>query len=342
MNSDYQRPSGRRFVTKQLAFRNPYYHRPSSSDQRRRKVRILILLGLIFFIAAAYLLCFSPLLIFAEISIEGGGLDRVSYIKNKVELYLAGKTLGFLPHDNFLLLIPSRLKRGLEKDLENFISLEYLAVKKRFPRTLLITFKERTAELILRQGTELYLVDGQGVVISRQEIGTGKQTDSSDGTDAKALPYPFFQLDKSFSITLGERIIPSDLARAILAVSHSFPQRFGEIPFDYFEVLVRKCPVSIPESPVENKNIETNTNENSNINSTVIGQKKEILPDCTTQPLLEFSLVVKDGPSIIFSSTQSIEEQLNSLGLTLKEKLDNKLEQLDYVDLRYLPRVYYK
>ncbi|MDD5567303.1 MAG: hypothetical protein PHH01_03865 [Patescibacteria group bacterium] len=344
-------PSTRRFITKQLVYRNPYFPRESAPDRRKRHRKLWTFLGLIIFGAVVYFLIFSSLFRIKNIQVAGGTDDRISSIRSLTNDYLDHKTLGIFPRDNWLIISTSNLKSSLEREIVKKISLEYLKVTKRFPRSLIIDFKERTAQLIVQSNSRSYLVDNQGVVVSEQflteEVKTQDQN-NVNATEQTKSPYPIIRHGKKETISIGQQIFPSALAQAILEVNQMFTDRFEDLLIDHFETIYRECVKIEPAKPTNtNKNANSNANTNENANTEINENTNASIDDsedeeCVDQPITEFSLVTPDGLIIYFSSTLSVVEQINSLSMSLNDKLKNMVKDLKYIDLRYIPRVYYK
>ncbi len=340
--------SSRRFVTKQLNYRNPYFPRESFSEKRKRRQRFIVIGIIIVCLAVSYFLFISPVFQIREITVEGGTTDRISFIENRVDEYLQGKMLGVIKNDNWFLVSSNRLKNWLDKDLMNKISLETLTIEKAFPHTIHVTFRERTAQLILQADNQSYLLDRQGYVISEQYLNPVVET--KEGAPAAEEPsktiYPILRHETKSAVSIGQQIIPAALAQSILETNRMFLEKYQEISIDHFETIVRDCP-DLPKTDETETTTNENTNSDDTINSNIETNtneeviEKEIVP-CTEQPMVEYIVVVPSGVKLYFSSKYSTNDQIGAFTVSYNDKIGGLFDRLTYIDLRYPGRVYYK
>lgn len=341
--------SRRRFVTKQLNYRNPYFPRESTADRRKRHRRLITIGITVLLIALAYFLLISPVFQIREITVEGGTTDRISFIEGRVDEYLRGKSLGIFKNDNWFINSSNRTKAWLENDLSNKISLDSLIIEKIFPRTIKVKFRERTAQIILEVNGRTYLLDKLGYVISEQYLNpvvVPKEGEPAAPVQQKPN-YPVVRYSETESVTIGRQVLPAVLVQSILDTNHDWLEKYDDISIDHFETIVRDCPIlSKPDETVTNTNTNTNlnnninSNQNENTNEEVI--EKEVVP-CTEQPMMEYILVVPTtGVKLYFSSKYPTNDQINAFNTAYSGKVGGLFNKLKYIDLRYPGRVYYK
>lgn len=126
-------------------------------------------------------------------------------------------------------------------------------------------------------------------------------------------PLPDLPLVKNIaseSSGIGQVALKPKFAQTVLNLHRMIHQRFSEWIIKSYSPTLRECP-----------------------------------PDTECQAASEMELSVEIGETtttdIYFSTELSLEDQINALGLLLTQKINN-LESVEYIDLRYLPRAFYK
>ena len=116
-----------------------------------------------------YVLLFSPFMQLQKMSIMGNNEIDSAEIESATNAYLAGKYLGFLPKNNFLLVSTKLLEKNL---LSSFKKVRLAKVAKKFPDTLEIQVEERKSLLVWCSGEECYLIDDQGFAYQEADFAS--------------------------------------------------------------------------------------------------------------------------------------------------------------------------
>lgn len=248
---------------------------------------IFVFLTVIFVIACAWVIFFSPFLQINDISLEGVQvLSRDEIMSNIAESY-SGKYMGILPKNNLLLFPEQLVMRNLGG---RFRKISEIKVERKFPNIVKITIKERDALLVWCSGGPCYIIDENGYAYSGADFESPElqQNNLVVVTNTSAKP-----------VDLGQQVFKKD----------------------YID-FINKARTDLAEE-----------------------QGFDMSGECSTPSALaeEVSCKTKDNVGIFLSMGLPLGETMKTLALFLKKELpDNDRNKLEYLDLRFENRVYYK
>ncbi len=332
MNEDNNWRSSRRFVTKQINYRNPYFQRETPVEKKKRHEKLTASIFILLFAVILYFILFSKYFRISELNVSNANSQNINYVEAITDDYLNMKYALIFPKDNWFLLSPSSLEAYIEREVVNKFSLASVEVDKKFPNKVNVVFKERTAELLIENQNSTYLLDNQGVVISEYYNITETEGDAQDETRL-----PLIKINDEILVSIGKNSLPAEMVNAIINAGEILPRRLPDIKIDHFSIIPRECEPS--EKPAEQISLDNSGLENLNVNS---NSEPEPEIECDKFDLNEFSVVTYDGFSIYFTVRDDITYQVNNLYLAVNEKIKTRLDQLNYIDLRFLPKIYYK
>jgi hypothetical protein len=333
------------------------------SKTRRRKIYFwctgVLLIGL------GYLLAFSGLFRITNISVSGATPEHERLVRESVSVILQRRRWLVLPGNNGLWISPERLAQNLLDILNGQASFEELKVTKPMVKKITVAVKERTAALLWQAAAKQYfLLDGRGVVLSPVTI--------SDEQPAPDLP--LVKNVAKAATTIGAEILTAAQAETITTGVQLFKQRFPELAVNYATPINRESVRTVcadDSTPTNsNRNINTNSNANRNTNTNSSSQNANIRPSnanlnsnaasdtnsgsnsnaaapceaeevSTSRYAREILVNVAKDTDIYFSADEPVESQINAVGLLLNEKISD-IDKVSYIDVRYLPRAYYK
>ncbi len=134
--------------------RNPYPKESPHTLKTRIELGIFFLL-----ILSIFFLCFfHPFFQIRNVSFSGLSRIQESKIQEFTQTILQGNTLFFLPKKNYFLLN----KKKLESSLQNEFSFEKLSIEKKFPHILIIRVEEKIPALVYDNQKNYLLLGKQG------------------------------------------------------------------------------------------------------------------------------------------------------------------------------------
>jgi cell division septal protein FtsQ len=358
----------RKYVSQQLQFRNPYFPRTTPVEKKSRRLKIYLWLGVIVLVGAVYLITFSSIFRINDIKVTGATADHESRIRQALTELLKEKRWLVIPGDNGLWVNPERLSQTIQDQLSNQASFKDMSIAKPKLKELSVTVKERTAELLWQVNPkEFFLLDSGGVVFSPITV-----------SDEQPVPdLPLIKNVTKATTTINSEIITSAQAETIIATNQQLRQRFPELTVNYATPIIRESVRTVCTKPTTDSNTNSNTNSNrnlntnsntnrsnsstknanvspanTNLNSNVASDTNTNLnlnptAPCETEEVAtsryakEILVNVAKDTDIYFSADESVESQINAIGVLLNEKIPD-VNKISYIDVRYLPRAYYK
>lgn len=352
----------RKYVSQQLQFRNPYFPRttPVETKSRRRKL-FLWLIGLAV-LSLIFLFTFSGVWRISDITVSGATPDHERMIRESIDQNIHQRRWLVVPGDNGWLISPTSLSQTLLTKLEGRASFESFNVTKPNLKKITVSVKERTAAILWQVDTKQYfLLDNRGVVFSPITV-------------SEEQPAPDLPLIKNIAkatTTIGTEIITAAQAETIIGASQRIKSRFSELKINYATPIIRESvrTVCIDETD-SNSNTNSNSNSNRNGNTNSSSKNANIRPanansnsnatsdtnnslnsnteaPCETKEVptsryaREALINVAKDTDIYFSADEPVDDQINAIGVLLNEKITD-INKISYIDVRYLPRAYYK
>ncbi len=330
---------------------------------------------IIIFGALGYLAFGSGFLTVNNIQIQGTENLSQEEIQGLAQETLDSKFLKLIPLNNYLTFRPVKVEAAIYDNLENQFALESLEVAKKFPHTVEISIKERVPGLTwVADKNEFYYIDPEGVISqsipaeedldenypkiydpNKVEVELDQQVVSEELVNfvlqvENKLPQETHLEIESYNIPqiqcqekeyIMERVFAEEIAgEENLETKNKkkdIQEKFksGEIDVDESLELLENINNQDPESPDE-------------------GNKKEDKPEAVVWDVVynpvdcdfvainsEINITTTEGFEIYCDSKLDLDMQINNLNSVLNEKIDDSA-QINYIDLRFPDRVYYK
>lgn len=241
------------------------------------------------------------------IAVNPGGA-RDSQIENIVKGLLVEKKWIFFKKGNINILSPSEIKENVQK----IVSLESVSVTKKWPATVVVTFKRRVPEVLL------------------VKVPLGYSAFPAESTDTIPMNPLLSQS------ALKEYYYLDNQGKVIEEIRGSAVQ-FGAYP--------------VIEWETDGALVVGRTTIESSIMQKVLNLDKSLLPAIHTPAekflfsdklIGEIHVVTKEGFRILLNADADMKQQLKYLSAVLKEDIKDRRSNLEYIDLRIQGRVYYK
>lgn len=329
------------------SYANPLFpKKDQASPLKKFSFRGKAILAGIVVLFALWFVMFSEVLRVKDIFIEGNEELTDDQIRQTVTSYLQIRRWFILPQSNILLLSSGRLINSLN----SAHVFESVNVDKHFRhQSLSVNVKERIPGLTFISQNTAYYLDLHGVVT--HEVGEGEEVRKT---------FPVVKDFNNRETRLKNQMMTEEMIQSLFSIHTLLPQKTSFTVDSYIlpKVTCRKTiKEEVPARIEENLNTSaqetmTNTQTNSQIlnanNSQMkiqrtVTQEREIEAPCENYltTIKSLNVRLKEGPEIFFDATRSIEEQIEKLRVSMTQELRDK-KGLDYIDLRFEDRVYYK
>lgn len=359
-----------------MDFKNKYYFKKNYSnpfvDRKKggfsawfaaRKQFFALIFLLIIIVAWIYIAFYKNFLDLKYVSVNGAEIIAKDQIISLVNDQKSKKILLIIPQKNIFLFS----EKQLERELNNRFGLKKLDIKKNIlDRSLEINLEERISAITYVINDQYYYLDLDGFAI----------TNIAKEMVNKNFPIIFNQIS-SKSINLGQNTLPKILIDSIFKILDLTNNSSISIAsFNIVESPQISIKTKLEEPPnEENTNTTTKTSDeqatnadnhlNKNTNADLSNTNKEIKD--TNEPLgepleiieieketnpnysyEELTAVTKEGWKIyfghqFFEDNRGLNNLINRLLIVIKEKISKaRLRTLEYIDLRFGERVYYK
>ncbi len=319
----------------QKEYKNPFFSKENFSDILFRTLKIHYGLIILIVFGLGYLFFFSEIFQFNFIEVTGATKISNEDIKTFVTEEINVSRFVFFKQKNYFMIDGNKVEKEVKNKIQETIGLEEFSLKKKFPRTIKVYLKEIIPSVTWYNGRRYYYIDKGGLVaksVVEEEVDHN---------------YPLIEDVNGFLITPPEQVISAD----IVSVLQEITNKLNNIGVDVsgFQTAEIECLEEVIIK--EDKELESDENENvnSNENKNIDSSNKNVntaIPECNKKELLLKSsrLNVKTNQEylIYLDISQDIENQISSLDLILKTTLKGKTEGLEYIDLRFENKVYYK
>jgi cell division septal protein FtsQ len=314
----------------QRRYGNPLFKKTTQQGRNRdfsqiKKVSVLLVV-LLALAALFWYLFWSPYFQITDITINDAAPETQTAIQEILQNRLEKRRLVFFPQNSIFLYDTA----AIEDEIRQQFYLDSLEIRKKLPHSLTINLRERQTTAILYITKDFFTLDSSGFLIRK--------------------------------LTKSERLTLQDLPEEIGTVATS---ELGAEAIDISEINNAASSEPTPEEIKNNSNHmpfiiewdETNKNPQPGdeiIPSQVLNlilQAHEQLPNTTGSGLRWFSFeptadtieaVLKDNWKIFFSTIIPFTIQNERLALVLKEKIAERKAELEYIDLRYNERIFFR
>ncbi len=302
-------------------FRNPFFSTQiRKTPSRLKKIYKYLLIGGTVLIL--YILFFSPLFKINKIEINGTQMINPQDIQSVAIEQLNKKRLILFPQDNFFFLS----KGQLEERINTKYALKNLELKKR-RKKLIINIEEKVSGIVWVTGEQYFFADLEGTII--REI----PTDELDTILAYIYP-------DRYQINSLDIVTESDEPTTEVDIDSASGEPETKLSYH--------LPICINEdaTPVS---VGSEILSNDMINSIILlGDKLAVNTEFDVnhfsfQSASSFWLKVltEQGIDLYFDTTRSIDDQITNLITVVDQNIDN-LSAIQYIDLRFEDKVYYK
>jgi len=209
-----------------------------------------------------------------------------------------------------------------EKLSEMFI-LSNLEISKKFPNIIAINAKEKTRSLALIANNEAYFIDYKGMVIDvlkNTEKSYIPDTSRSSGTCEKTME----NTSGSSDTCIPQKIVISD------SITSQMPQ-----------VMIKNTSNAINARISVFNELQVSTIIEIYEKLNTEGMATDII-DLETPEDTKITVKTKEGFLIYLTTEDTIENQIENLKIVLKEKIGENRVNLQYIDLRFGDKVYFK
>ncbi len=297
---------------KKLSFRAP---------KKASLQRIITVVFIFVFLYIIYHFFYSNAFKITSVSIQGTENVSEYALRNIIEEQMNRSRFLIFSQDNLLLFNKGKAK----ENIKNSYVFEELEINKEFPHTLAIKIKEKVSTVIwITEGEEKkhYYLDLNGVVLGEippEEAESVINGEKLTGDDEE-------QVVNVEDLENSERAETNENGgeATIFPVIHDLS---GETPDIKEQVLdadainfIISLAVKFPEV-IDGKSI-----------------KYFATPEANTTRI---HALTEEGWEAYFESTKDLDKQLNNLHLVLNEKIRD-LSKIQYIDLRFDERIYYK
>ncbi|MEK7158749.1 MAG: FtsQ-type POTRA domain-containing protein [Patescibacteria group bacterium] len=274
-----------------------------------------------------------------SVRVEGNRDLTTQQITEIVQRQRKERALWFFPQSNILFFDLDQLRNTLEEKY----AFEELNLRRGAPNQIQLRLKERVLGVTWIASDRKFYLDLRGII--------------SQALDAKKEPnrrYPEFHDINQSQLQLHNRALTEQMVHAMIEIQEKW-RLWSKGTIGYFTTPKITCtetveqrsviPIDYPTTPEEAAQLKEQGNvvldDVKKIASVIRVEKieKEIL--CKSYDhIKELYVVTTDGWKVYFDIDQSIEDQLKSLSLTLREV--ERLNTIRYFDLRTPTRVYYQ
>ena len=300
------RKSKHKVKTEEAAWRRNAMHTQKTTSGKRTKILVSVCGVLVVMWLA--LLLFSPYFRVRAFSVEG--LERIARadVDSTLEVYFSGKYFGVFPRNNYFLI----KQDALGEILKSKFPIEQVALTKNFPRTATVMIKEKGHTGVRGDKDGFFLVDPNGLTIEKIK-------------------------DREKSEVL-------ELVRGGSTTTVAFPnateifKRVGEVPI----VMLSDTQASALNTEI----MRAVQMAYGNLNS-IVGQGSSVHHFWLEEENEAFVNVFMVGPGglvwvVKFSIETSGGDLWDSVRRLWNEIHPGKRNNLEYIDMRFLPRAYYK
>lgn len=281
------------------------YKNPYNRNRKQFKglKKVLIVLGVIVGIAAIPVLFFQlDLLRIHNVEIDGLASISNEEVTAVVQTHLDGKRFGILPQNHRFFFN----KKQLRHDLQNEFFFEELAIETGKQQTLHIWAKERVTSLVWLTGDQAYFLDLEGVIT--RELTEAEKNPIRERIGVAQVELPEGEVNASLLPTMPIIEDASDSG------------------------------IALRQRIFNSENTESIITFDQGVRSQILEPFLYVIDDPSVSWM---TLHTKNGFYLQFDPTLDVQDQLSMLQVVLLEYND-KLDELNYIDLRFGNHVFVK
>ena len=354
--------------------KNPYFDNPDNRPQKKpKKGEFWVYFAIIVVVIISVLLILfrSNHYQISNITITNTQNISTQQIEDIVNEYLNSNKLVIFKKGNFYLCSEDKLGERIENELSQVISIKELSIQKIKPNKLNIEIKERIPNMVWVTNETNYFMDLDGVISSRAEsideeqklpkifdqnnlsVEINKQVVSTELVDyiimiTEELP----NLMKVSDFEIDSFYIPElKCQKRSIQATEATAEDFGEdTELDQqkrdIQEKFKNNEISIDESlalleSLRKEYLKQNNVSDQDLVKIAYEEIFEDFPCDYIKTIKDIEVKTTEGWKIYLSTYLDFTTQVDNLNLVLKEKLTNR-ENLEYIDVRFIDRVYYK
>lgn len=305
---------------------NPLFDRPASRRSKSRGggktgVILLAVLGITLFGGGLYYVLWSPALRITSVEITGASPDTETYVRGIFEEQAKGNAALIFPRSNILFFGKERARHAVATSF----FFDTLKITKRLPHTLSVQVSEKAMRAALADQGHFYALDDTGRLLR-------------DLTGAEASRIVDLPPDVGTVSSEGLGAEAFDLTKDDAAKTAALPVRNSAQNRNPFPVIL-------------GKKTEPGANAVPTATLALILDANARLPDVAAGSVRWFT--VQDGADtvdatmdgdwhVLLTTAIPFDIQSERLAVVLREKIGDRKKGLDYVDLRYNERIFFR
>lgn len=288
-------------------------------------------------------LIWSPALRIASFDVQGASAPTEETVRQALEGYAGGSTLLAFPRRNILFFSEGAAR----KEIEKAIFLAGVDIRKKLPGTVVVTVREKTVKAVMERDGRLFALDESGFVI--REL-SGKELALMGDLPPGLVAVPVEGLGAE-SVDLSApppapAPAPAKTGAAAAKKEEPAPDKTPEKPKNAWPLILDK------RSEDDHKDVrKPGAQAFSSATIALILQANARLPDVAGEPVRWFipdetsdsvDAVMAAGWHVYMATATPFDVQAERLSLILKEKVGARRPALEYVDLRYNERIFFR
>ncbi|MFH1047704.1 MAG: hypothetical protein V1738_05350 [Patescibacteria group bacterium] len=312
-------------------YRNPFFGAKSSSARGRKKdfgqikrwLTVAALAGVVLFVF--WYLFWSSSFKITEIVVEGASADTSPIIRETLEKRLEQRRFLLFPQSAVFVYDTTTAA----EDIRSQFYLDSLEIKRKLPHTVTVKIQEKNSVAVLLSAGEFMTTDNSGFVVrkltKRERIA---MTDLPDGMGAVETG------------ELGaESVVVADVTdESLTAVAEDAKKNSNPMPLilDRESVTAKLTPGSQAIAPeILTLSLEAYAGLPNVINSGIRWFALESATDTV-------DVVLREGWHIYLTTMIPFSKQMERLSLVMQENIGERRAELEYIDLRYDERIFFR
>ncbi|HTM68182.1 MAG TPA: hypothetical protein VL426_02680 [Candidatus Binatia bacterium] len=294
---------------------------------------------------AAWYVIWSPALRIASFEVQGASGPTEENVRKALEDYASGSTLIF-PRRNILFFGEGAARKAIEKT----IYLSGVDIGKKLPGTVIVTVREKTTKAALERDGRLYALDESGFVI--REL-SGKEL-SLMGDLPPGLEAVSVQGLGAESMDVAAPPAPAPAPPPAKAAPAKGKQEPAVPPKEPEKPAPKNAWPLILDKRTDDAHRDVSIPGSQAFSAATVGlvlQASARLPDVAGEPVRWFTpdetadsvdALMASGWHVYLATASPFDVQAERLSLVLKEKIGARRPALEYVDLRYNERIFFR